>query len=211
MNDVATSRSAAEWHHSRYGSLDQGWVHRRERRLVAGLLAPLRGQVARCLDAPAGYGRMLEPVLEALAPAQVVCVDRHPARLGAVPPGGPVQRVRCDLMSPLPFAARSFDLVVCCRFLQHVRAPGARAALIARLAALCRGHLLLTYYERGTLHGLQRELFRRCGLRRGRPLEMVSTRALHDELAAAGLEVLEDVALAPRLHAQRLVLARVRG
>ncbi len=199
----------ASYLRDRYGR-DQRWVHLREVRIVAEMLARV-GPVERALDAPCGHGR-LTPLLRQVARQQVVGLDLNRRRMRSTlaaeedAPGAPLTLLEADLTRPLPLAADSFDLVLCFRLLQHLREEADQQRLLEGLAQVSSRHLVVSYYAAGTLHRLQRRL--RVTLRGQpfRPLAMVPPGAMHDRFEAAGLRLLEDRALLPGLHAQRIAL-----
>jgi len=196
--------TARAWHTSRYGSLDQGLIHQRELARVRALLQPYRGRLDAILDAPAGYGRLTSSLAD-LAPRLLVSLDLNADRLRCAPRLPGVCLLQADL-ARLPCAARQFDLVVCLRHLQHLRAPAERLARLADLAGASRRLLLLSYYQAATLHALQRRLLVLSGRRR-RALGWCASLEVHQALASHGFRVLSDRALLPGLHAQRLLLA----
>lgn len=192
-----------EWHESRYGGRDQRRVDRAEQALLEALLSPLAPNVTTCLDAPAGYGRLCETAARALGIQKVVALDHHVERLRAC---ASAYRVLADLRDRLPFDERSFDLVLCIRYLQHVREPEERDRALERLCAASRRYVLLSYYRTGTVHGAQRWLLERLGLR-ARPLATVDPEELEVSLRLSGFVVRENRALWPGVHAQHLLLA----
>lgn len=203
-NGQGLPASAGAWQRSRFGSLDQGVVDRRERAVIRRLLDPYQGRLESVLDAPAGYGRLTE-ILSSLAPQRVVALDLHPGRLRCLPAQPRVLRVLADL-DQLPFAAQSFDLVLCIRHMQHLRGTPAQSTRLAQLASLSRRLLLVSYYAPGGLHGLQRQILQLSGKRK-RALGFVAQGWIRRALEDLGFRVRCDRALLPGLHAQRLLLA----
>lgn len=133
----------------------------RDPRLVARALAR-RGPAQpldRILDVPAGTGR-LQPVLAGLG-RQVVGVDVSSAMLAEI--GGDAPRLQGSAWS-LPFRARSFDAVVCCRLLHHVRDDDERLALLRELVRVAAGPILVSFWDARSWHAFRR----RRGLRRNR-------------------------------------------
>jgi SAM-dependent methyltransferase len=183
-------------------------VHRRELRILRGLLAGLEIPMPTCLDAPCGFGRLVALLREVLSPSLVVGADWSRERLEALPglPGGRVQPVSLDLQKPLPFADEAFDLVFSIRFLQHVQHAGQRRQVLRELLRVARCFLIVSYYDSGGFHGLLRGLQRKLGSRRGAPLATLSPAVFAQEVAAFGGVVLVDRATAPWFHAQHLAL-----
>lgn len=113
-----------------------------EEPLVVAALGDVRGfDVA---DIGCGTGR--HAVRLAGAGARVTGVDfSHEMleRAQAKPGAEGIQFVEHDLHRALPFADRSFDLVICCLVLDHIEEP---AALFGELARICRadGKVLIT-------------------------------------------------------------------
>ncbi len=195
---------------TRYGR-EQRLVHWREQQLVSDLLGRLVRPVRRALDAPCGHGR-LTGALRRLASEQVVALDLNGRRMRAlleaerVAPGAPLSVLAVDLARPLPFDEGAFDLVLCFRLLQHVRDGEAQRGLIGELARVSGRYLLLSYYASGTLHALQRRLKIAVRGERRAALAMIAPAVMQGAFEASGLEVLEDRAVLPGLHAQRVVL-----
>ena len=197
-------QTASAWHASRYGSLDQGFVHRSEQARIRTLLEPYQGQLDAILDAPAGYGRLTSLLCE-LAPRLLISLDLNSDRLRCVPRLPGVCLLQGDL-GRLPCEPRQFDLVACLRHLQHLRDSAERASRLLDLAGASRRLLLLSYYQGGTLHALQRRFMVLSG-RRKRALGWCTSAEVHQVLGIQGFRVLSDRALLPGLHAQRLLLA----
>lgn len=192
----------------RFGSLHQRLVHRRETQVVRELLRSLPSRREVCLDAPCGYGRLTDELCMA-GFRRVVCADRNARRLAAMQ-GSPVglralvSSTRVDLLGELPFRSGSFDLVLTIRFLQHVRDEAGRGRLLQELLRITRRHLILSYYETGGLHAMQRRLFRRR--RKRPPLATLHSFQLQAAVGSAGGRLLVDRAVLPHVHAQRIVL-----
>lgn len=101
----------------------------RDPRLVAALLAR-HGVRGRLLDVPCGTAR-LHDVLRPHAGA-LVGADLSEAMLASAARSSPARFVRAEV-AHLPFHARSFDVVVCCRFLHHLHDESELAAALAEL------------------------------------------------------------------------------
>jgi SAM-dependent methyltransferase len=136
----------------RFRSLRGRLVDRRERALVARALAASGlAPHSRVLDLPAGTGR-LAPLLTAHA-AAVLGADRsrEMLRLAAAYDGKAVQ---ADAVA-LPFRDGAFDAVVSVRLLGHLP-PAVRAAALGELARVCRGPLVVAFYDSTWLTRLRR-------------------------------------------------------
>ncbi|MFZ9679688.1 MAG: class I SAM-dependent methyltransferase [Quisquiliibacterium sp.] len=83
--------------------------------------SPLMRSGGRALDFASGAGRNLPPLRE--RGSQIVAADRDDKALAVLAQGYPdVQCVCTDLEHvPWPFAARSFDTLVCCNYLYRPR------------------------------------------------------------------------------------------
>lgn len=157
----------------------------RDPKLVARLLRDVvHHDAARgfILDTPSGTGR-LRGALEATG-ARYVGVELSADMQRHADDGSGL--VRGDARH-LPFADRTFDAVVCCRLLHHLRHDEERAALLAELVRVSRAWVLVSFWDAASWHAWRR----RRGLRRAahpdhrQPLERGHLRAL---LEAAGAD-----------------------
>lgn len=150
----------------------------RDPRLVRALLArhgPARP--ARLLDAPCGNGRLV-PAL-ALAQRRVHLDANLPmleSARAALGEGGAVQ----GSLFALPFAERSFDVVVSCRFLHHLHDAEGFERAVAELVRVSRALVLASFWDSASLPGLRVRL----GLKRDEGPRGRVFRS-RDELAAA--------------------------
>jgi SAM-dependent methyltransferase len=171
----------------------------RERKALRRLLAGAPSGPGLWLDAPCGAGR-----LTAELPAPAVLVDRDPAMVAAAP--GTAPRV-CASVHALPFADDAFAGALCHRLLQHIPTADERIAILRELARVCRGPIVLSFFDAVSLQHLRRQLRRRLGKScSGR--SAVARPALRRELARAGLRPLAFAALRRFLSDQTLVLCR---
>ncbi len=171
--------------------------------------APWVGQ--RVLDISTGKGRFA--VNFARAGAQVTALDIAPqmldlARCAASQAGAAADFVQADAEN-LPFAARTFDVVVCMEAIMHVPHP---QRLVAEMARVARpgGAVLLSMTNRWRINALGEvpsALYRWLGLARrpGTPRYMwhYSVPTFTSFLQQAGLHIV-------RLHGQGLVQANAR-
>lgn len=172
---------------------------RRERAALRALLRQCTTAAGPWLDAPSGAGRMSDEL-----PGPVVQVDRDPAMLVAAGPG----RARaCASVHALPFADDSFAGVLCHRLLQHIPQSGERAVVLRELARVCRGPIVLSFFDRCSLQHLRRTVRRWFGKNRsGR--SAIGRGEFLRELRAAGLEPIAVRALRRFLGEQTLVACR---
>jgi 2-polyprenyl-3-methyl-5-hydroxy-6-metoxy-1,4-benzoquinol methylase len=98
-------------------------------RRIAATIAPL--EPSSVLDAGCGEG---ESIARLSLPADVVGVDTSPAAVAAASRRFPGHEIRRESVDDLPFADGRFDLVLCLEVLEHLRAPEAALAELARVA-----------------------------------------------------------------------------
>jgi len=172
---------------------------RRERRALRSLLRECGAGSGPWLDAPCGTGR-----LAAELPGPVVQLDRDRAMLAACRDRG--RRV-CAALSALPFADGAFAGVLCCRLLQHLPAAAERRAVLHELARVCRGPVIVSFFDAVSLQHARRLVRRRLGKNRsGRTA--ITRKALLADLRAAGLRLLRFRALGRFVAEQTLVACR---
>jgi SAM-dependent methyltransferase len=159
------------------------------------------------LDVPCGTGIVGGHL--AASGFKVVGADISPAMLAvAAEREHALGLLRADLEAP-PWRPRSFDAVVCARFLMHLP-PADRPRVLATLAALARGPLVATVCHPYTVKSLGRWIRRRLG---GRPKRSprLSRRALAAEVRAAGLELERVIPVLPLLSEVWVVVIRDRA
>lgn len=178
---------AERYERRRYGGLVRSLNLRLLNRALARGLAGVDGR-RLVLDVPCGTG-IIGDHLAGLG-FEVVGADISPAML-AVAAGRDhaAGLVRADLEAP-PWRPRSFDAVVCVRFLMHLPAA-ARPRVLRTLAGLTHGPLVVTVCHPYTVKSLGRAVRRRLGGRAKRSPRL-TRRELAAEADAAGL-VLERV------------------
>ncbi|MBM3974684.1 MAG: methyltransferase domain-containing protein [Planctomycetes bacterium] len=174
---------------------------RRERAALAALLAAAarRGLsvAGPWLDAPSGAGRM-----SGALPGLVVQADRDPAMVAAAGPGRPRA---CASVHALPFGDGAFAGVLCHRLLQHIPGADERRAILAELARVSRGIVVVSFFDALSLQSLRRALRRWTGkTRSGR--SAVRRGAFLAECRVAGLEPVAVRALRRFVGEQTLVL-----
>jgi SAM-dependent methyltransferase len=141
------------------------------------------------LDAPCGTG-VLGRALRARG-LRVVGLDISAAMLEVARGRGGLGHVRADL-DRLPWRDRSFDAVVCNRFLMHLP-PARRTEAFASLARLTDGPLIATVCHPYTTKSMTRRLRRFLGWRsvgwRVKESPRLTRAELAAEVAAAGLHL----------------------
>jgi SAM-dependent methyltransferase len=165
------------------------------RRLLAQATPPPRD----VLDVPCGAGRVAALLLDdglrvrgadpspAMRGKTARALEGRPGFLGVHP---------IDLRDPSPPPDLASDLVVCFRFLHHVKGPAGRAPVLAALAALARRHVLLSFFHPMSAHGVARALRRVATGRRG-DRHAVTLGRLVAEARAHGLSLVASDALSP--------------
>lgn len=211
ISERLSTADVAKYEATRYKG-DQKLINQREQRIVRELLAVAaagRGDLV-ALDVPSGFGRFSPAILESVR--NLVSFDRSETMasrarersraLGAAAFASGV----CDIRS-LPFADRSFDVVLSMRLLHHLHSAADRQAMFAELFRVCRGHLVISFYDRTPIHRAQRAMTALVKpKRRKSPLFFFGMRQFRAEAAAAGFEVLAVKAPIRGLHAQRVAL-----
>ncbi len=151
------------------------------------------------LDAPAGAGRMSNEL-----PGPVVQLDRDATMLVAA---GPQRARACGSAHALPFADGVFAGALCHRLLQHIPTPVERIDILRELARVCRGPIVVSFFDARSLQHVRRVVRRWFGKKRsGR--SAVSRAAFLAECRAAGLEPTAVRALRRFVAEQTLVLCR---
>lgn len=172
---------------------------RREREALRELLALERAPTGPWLDAPAGAGRLSDEL-----PGPTVQLDRDHAMLRAAPGG----RARvCASVHALPFADGAFAGALCHRLLQHIPTAAERIDILRELARVCRGPIVVSFFDACSLQHARRLLRRWTGkARSGRGA--VRRGAFLAECRAAGLQPIAVRALRRFVAEQSLVLCR---
>lgn len=105
---------------------------------IRGALAELRP--GSLLDVGCGEGELLRRGIFANGPAPV-CVDLNAGALAELRGATGHAPLVCASVASLPFAARSFDAVMCLEVLEHLENP---AAAVRELARVARKALILS-------------------------------------------------------------------
>jgi len=153
-------------------------AEQRDPRLVARALARhgVRGAV---LDVPSGAGRLAEAL--ARTGQIVVAADASDAMLAA---DGRARRVRASVFA-LPFAGGTFDTVVCCRLLHHLREPADLERAISELVRVSARLVIASFWDAGSLPALRVRL----GLKRAEARTSIARSRLAELFARCGAPV----------------------
>lgn len=134
------------------------------------------------LDAPCGAGR-LQPMLA--QHGRYVGLDVSRSMLGACAGADPLAQ---GAVEHLPFADRSFELVVCCRLLHHLADGSQLDAVVRELVRVSAGWVVVTFWDSGSLPALRRRVFPR----RRTSGRVARTRArIENAFASAGATIVE--------------------
>ncbi len=172
---------------------------RRERDALRNLLRLAEAGPGPWLDAPSGAGR-----LSAELGGPAVQLDRDHAMLVAAGPDRP--RV-CGSVHALPFADDSFAGALCHRLLQHIPTAVERIDILKELARVCRGPIVVSFFDACSLQHLRRVVRRWTGKPRSGRAAVPRQRFL-DECRTAGLQPVAVRALRRFVAEQTLVLCR---
>jgi SAM-dependent methyltransferase len=204
----------ADYERRRYRGIDQRIVHRREVRILRKMLAIVRtdtpaGPRALALDAPCGYGRFSQLLLEAgfrpvSCDLSLAMVRR--ARGKDLITTNPMVIVG-NVTQGLPFREGAFPLVFSLRFFHHLHHPEERQAALGEFARAGSGWLILSFYRANFLHRAQRAIRRRVKRSKTR-IKMISGREFAEEAAGAGFEVVRVFPLFRGVHAHHIALLR---
>lgn len=213
VSERLSTTDVARYEATRYRG-DQKLIDRREQRIVRALLARAAAgrRDLKAIDVPCGFGRFTPALLEVAS--WLVDADRSDAMagrardralsLGAQAPGFGVADIRA-----LPFATGAFDVVLSMRLLHHLHEKADRDAMFRELARISAKHVVISYYDRTTLHRWQRSLSGVFKPRR-RKSKIFFFGTFKEEVEAAGMRVIAEDAPMPFLHAQRVALLEVR-
>jgi SAM-dependent methyltransferase len=185
---------AARYERRRYGSLARRMNHWFLERALLRALAPV-APGGLVLDTPSGTG-ILHDLLSARGYRVVASDLSRPMIAQSQRRGRAAGGVLADIRA-LPFRARSFDAVVCSRFLMHLP-RGARGETLRALADLSRGPVIATVCHPYTFKTASRAARRFLG---GNPKQSprITRRGLEEELAEVGLELRSVAVVLPIL------------
>ena len=158
----------------------------RDPRTVAKLLRR-HGARGRVLDAPCGTGRLTRALAQHEGP--LVSLDLSASMLAELRAAHEHAALRGSITA-LPFRARSFDVVVSCRFLHHLHTSEERAIAIRELLRVADRLLVASFWDSASWTALRVRL----GLRRSegpRGRVAFSRAELECHVAAAGGRIVE--------------------
>jgi ubiquinone/menaquinone biosynthesis C-methylase UbiE len=174
--------------------------------LIEALLARC-GEVDALLDSPCGAGR-LQSMLARHA-QRLVALDVSHAMLTAIE-GADDRRLVQASLAALPFRAREFDVVVCCRFLHHLHEPEALERAAHELVRVSRRYVIASFWDSASWPALRV----RWGLKRAEgPLGRTATSRARIEAAfeRAGARVVAYRASLRYVSQQTFVLVERSG
>lgn len=174
------------------------------RALLEGALVRPVGAAPRILDVPCGTGRLV-PTLATLG--RVTGVDVSRPMLLASGRAGARGRVCADVRQ-LPFVDDTFDVVVCCRLLHHLRDEAEAGRVLRELVRVSQDLVVVSFWDAGSLAAWRRRVWpgARPPRRVARPRERLAT-LLED----AGARVLAWRHSLRFVSRQAFVLARKRA
>lgn len=144
--DSGTRYRGARWKNARRANRDP--------RIVASTLAQEGGANALVLDAPCGTGRLREAIEG--SGARWVGIDVS-AEMLAAHEDAARSRVRADV-GRLPCDDRTFDAVVCCRLLHHLRNADVFQGVVNELVRVSRTLVIASFWDASSLPARRRRL-----------------------------------------------------
>lgn len=131
-------------------------ARRRERdpRIVRAILSRYASPGGLVLDAPCGTGRLAPAIGEQ---GRFVGLDASGSMLSAACSKGAGALLQGDLLH-LPFQDASFDTVLCCRLLHHLKTQAELASTMKELLRVTRGVLAGSFWDSHSLAALRRRL-----------------------------------------------------
>lgn len=116
-----------------------------------------KGRVLNALDVPAGTGRMAQILRDNGFLTCEADLSREMLMAGSGNGHQAGSLVVSDLAASLPFTDRSFDLVLCWRFLHHLQSLEHVQAVISEAARVARQCLVVSFFHPISLHNLKRK------------------------------------------------------
>ncbi len=172
------------------------WTHKKEMETVIKFLGSTP-ETGPGLDVPCGAGRLL-PCFER-ARRRWVGVDVSVAMAKLAMAAGKGCCVVADATA-LPFRRGVFAFAVCMRLLHRIPQQAIRLKILGELGRLCTGPMLLSYYARWNLRGIQRWV-------RGK-YPGLSLKEIRGELKEAGLEIIQEIPLRRMTQQQWLIVVK---
>lgn len=197
--ETFSTDAAAAKYPSAYGAKPR---HRREQRAILKALEYIpRG--ASVLDLPCGTGRLTPMLLRHglqvtggdASPPMVVAARQNYQKLresGEFSGSEPVDFDVRDVMDT-GFETNQFDAVFCNRLLHHFAESPTRRAALAELRRICRGPVIVSFFNSFSLDAVARRLRQTVGIRKKRGVEdpraCIPMRVFASDVAAAGLRI----------------------
>lgn len=208
FNDAAVARTYVR----KKNALDSS----KNRREMDCIVRALDGVAAgsRVLDLPCGSGR-LEGMLLARG-YQVVAADYSLPMIEAAKAYYREQSLDADAAARLTFEQQdvlattfdddSFDVVICNRLLHHYPQADTRRAVLAELRRICRGKLVVSYYDRFAFSAMR--YFLRKRLRGVKPVDRVPvpSSTFRADYTSAGFRLLRTLPVRYGISAQTYLL-----
>lgn len=204
----------AEYEKKRYRGWDQKIVHRREEKILSRILGfieenSLRRVSGLALDAPCGFGRFSNLIrkkgfLPVNVDLSLAMVKRaHERKYSGQPSWGIV----ADVKAGLPFRREAFDFILSMRFFHHLHHSEERRKVLKEFAGASFEWLILSFYQKNSLHRIQRKLRRRLKKSKTR-IKMIARETFLHEVEEAGFRMVRIVPLLKGIHAHHIALLR---
>ncbi len=194
--------SVRAYKQQRYRSLDQALVDWREQRILSALMSSCQLQGGSLLDVPCGYGRFtaLFARLGIRATGADAWYDMAQLARQEQQPPAHARWLQADI-ARLPFGDHAFDCVMSIRLLHHRFTQDERLQMVRELARVARRYVILSVYQRTSLHTMARYWRGTQGR-----LSMLTRAQLDDLLQRSALQLRHRVSLCPLVHAQTFIV-----
>ena len=167
-----------------------------------------------CLDIPCGTFRLGKILLD--RNYQVTASDYSPSMLEqseiaarALRDNPGVNFSQQDIMATT-FDDQSFDLIICNRLFHHYSSAETRTKVLTELRRLCRGALVISYFDSASLSNLWRRLKHLTGYKRQKDRFAISRTQFREEARQAGFEVVHHAATRRFISPQTYATLRPR-
>ena len=169
----------------------------------------LLGPARTILDVPCGTGRFTQFL--AAAGLEYTGGDASPAMLSEARRKHPDALFAVSDLSRLPYPDRSFDVALCIRLMHLVRDRELRASFLRELARVSRVGVIVDFRQDKALRVWLGRARAKLGLR-AKPPGALALEKIHQELEAAGLEVIASIPVRriPYLSDKIVLVARPR-
>ena len=203
-----------EYERKRYRGIDQRLVHGREGRLLRNILRKIGDGPLLVLDIPCGYGRFSNILLDKDFSLVSSDLSFHMVKRASEKGGQPHSRffsgVVADAKQGLPFKKGAFSLLLSMRFFHHIHEKEEREFILNEFSRATSGWMILSYYQKNSLHILQRKLRRKIKSSRTR-IKMIPRKEFYKEVEGAGLRVVKISPLFGGIHAHHIALLKKMG